>query len=69
MIRVRTGIDEITNGARRDALDRGEYGRRVGSLTGVHQDDAILPYLHADVPAGAGDHEKRRANLQDFQAV
>ena len=69
MICVRPRIDDVANGLRRDALDRGQYGRRVGSRPGVHYDDAVLAYLHADVRAGASDHEKRGANLQDFQAV
>ena len=31
MIRVGPGVDDVANGLRRDALDRGQHGRRVGS--------------------------------------
>ena len=50
-------------------LDRGDDGRSAGGRPGVHDDDAVLADLDADVPAGAGDHEEVGPDLQHLQPV
>jgi hypothetical protein len=57
---VGPGVDDVADRFRRDAFDRGQHGGRGGGGPGVHDDDAILAQLHADVRqvARAGDHEK-----------
>ena len=35
----------------------------------IHDDDAVLADLDADVAAGTGDHEEIRPKLQDFEVA
>ena len=75
MIRVGARVDDVANGLRGDAFDRVEHAGRGGRRPRVHDDQAVLAHLHADVRAvapgasRASDHEERRAHLEDLQAV
>ncbi len=67
MIGIAAGVDDVPDRRGRDPLDGGED--RVGARCepGVGDEDAVLPHLDGDVPAGAGDHEEVGAQLDHVE--
>ena len=69
MVGIRPGVDDVANGLRRDSFDGGDDCRGVGRRPGVHDHDAVVAHLHADVGAGADDDEEVGADVQDLEAA
>ena len=64
MVRIGAGIDDVSNGPGRELFDRGHDSIRPRRQTRIHDDDAVITDLNADVAAGAGDHEEVGAELE-----
>jgi len=58
VIRIGAGVDDVSNGLRRDPFDRGDDGIGLRGSARIHDDDAVLAHLDADVRARTGNHER-----------
>ena len=66
VIGIGARVDDVADRPRRELLDRGHDRAGLRGLPGVHDDDAVLADLDADVGARTGDHEEVRAKLEDL---
>ncbi len=66
MIRIRTRVDDVADGQRRNRLDRREDLVAHGRFVGVDDEERIRADLDGDVAAGAGEHVDAALHRQDL---
>ncbi len=67
MIRVRIGVDQVTDRFRRNLLDRGDDGIRIGTEAGIHDHHTVRSNLDSNVAASPGDHIEVGPQLQHLE--
>ena len=69
MIRIGTGVDDIADRLRRDALDRRQHRIGLRTRTRIDDDNAVFANLHADVSTCAGNHVEIWTDLEHLQVL
>ena len=69
VVGVRPGVDDVTNGLRRDALDCVDDGCGTGGRPRVDDHRAVLAHLDADAAASTGEQEEVGTDLEDLETA